>query len=519
MLRGADRRAAFETALIAAGLLVLLLVLPHALLGDDTTRFADIEQLIHHGHLTDSNSRSSGRSPRHRFLLIGEVVGTPAWWAARFNVFVVGGSACSRRMRHARACRAPPVRTFALVLLYASFLTERLRNYGPEPFTAALFALGALAVVETATATWLGRARPRRRQHAGAIVALALVAAARMLPDAPASTAARAAGCGAADHARGVDPPWRAADDRLRRRLSFKTFMPYSGRNGFSYPFVLGLVSILFSFGRGLVFFMPGLLLWLGERTRRRVPGRQWVVLQLLFVAGLVLVYSKWWAWYGGDAWGPRFFVAAAVPAVSLPRRPPARRSRERLGRRRHAGALCTLRLGRVSTGALENNWLSGVCAQNNFRTPSRAGTCPSSAASGGRSPTTHPPTAANLFLAGYCFAVFAYLAAPTVREFARALSRAAVDLGPPAGASIRSPAIIRLRGGSPAGELPAALRGADDLVLRLEPRADRRRVRRARHDGLGHRRRYLVRGAHARADRDAARRRRRRRPLPAARA
>ena len=37
--------------------------------------------------------------------------------------------------------------------------------------------------------------------------------------------------------------------------------MPYSGRQGFSYPFFLGLISILFSFGKGLIWFSPGLLL------------------------------------------------------------------------------------------------------------------------------------------------------------------------------------------------------------------------------------------------------------------
>jgi len=28
-----------------------------------------------------------------------------------------------------------------------------------------------------------------------------------------------------------------------------------------------------------------------------------------------VIVYAKWWGWYGGFTWGPRFFLAAALPA------------------------------------------------------------------------------------------------------------------------------------------------------------------------------------------------------------
>src|SRR5205085_1593251 len=106
-----------------------------------------------------------------------------------------------------------------------------------------------------------------------------------------------------------------------------QTVLPYSGRPGFSYPFLLGVVSILFSFGRGLMFFTPGLLLWLDARTRDAlVRHRRTVVPMLLAVAGLVLVYAKWWAWYGGISWGPRFFVFAAIPAslfVAARARPP----------------------------------------------------------------------------------------------------------------------------------------------------------------------------------------------------
>jgi hypothetical protein len=32
-------------------------------------------------------------------------------------------------------------------------------------------------------------------------------------------------------------------------------------------------------------------------------------------VIGLVLVYARWWAWYGGAVWGPRFFLFASLPA------------------------------------------------------------------------------------------------------------------------------------------------------------------------------------------------------------
>jgi hypothetical protein len=42
-------------------------------------------------------------------------------------------------------------------------------------------------------------------------------------------------------------------------------------------------------------------------------------------VVGLVLVYARWWAWYGGAVWGPRFFLFAVLPAALVLARRTAR--------------------------------------------------------------------------------------------------------------------------------------------------------------------------------------------------
>jgi len=97
------------------------------------------------------------------------------------------------------------------------------------------------------------------------------------------------------------------------------TIMPYSGIPGFSYPLVLGLLSVLFSYGKGLIFFIPGLLLAFSPAVAR-VPAEYRTTLRalLLFALGTILVYSRWWAWYGGTVWGPRFFLTACVPACLM---------------------------------------------------------------------------------------------------------------------------------------------------------------------------------------------------------
>jgi hypothetical protein len=198
------------------------------------------------------------------------------------------------------------------------------------------------------------------------------------------------------------------------------TLLPYSGRPGFSYPFVLGLVSILFSFGRGLLFFAPGLVLWLSVRTRRLLPGRRAVDLQLLYLAGLVVVYSKWWAWYGGLSWGPRFFVFAAVPASLF------------LATRLHTveggplDHLLTLGVLTLSawvglSGMLAGTSWTAVCGQDNFQFESLCWYAPDFSSLWWL--VLHPPnlTASTVLLIVFCAVVFFHLAAPLLRALAGA--------------------------------------------------------------------------------------------------
>ncbi|MBF0586877.1 hypothetical protein INT08_06245 [Prosthecochloris sp. N3] len=95
------------------------------------------------------------------------------------------------------------------------------------------------------------------------------------------------------------------------------TIMPYSGLPGFSYPLFFGVLSIVLSFGKGIVFYIPGLMLLLRKDTWKRI--RAWNIYGLAlgaFMITLVLVYAKWWAWYGGNFWGPRFFLVFVIPAT-----------------------------------------------------------------------------------------------------------------------------------------------------------------------------------------------------------
>jgi hypothetical protein len=104
--------------------------------------------------------------------------------------------------------------------------------------------------------------------------------------------------------------------DYLMNDMGFRTVLPYSGLPGFSYPMALGILGELFSFGKGLLFFAPGLIFsWFVWKRIKEKVVKHIYVLWMIYLVGLVLVYSKWWAWYGGWFWGPRFLLFASIPA------------------------------------------------------------------------------------------------------------------------------------------------------------------------------------------------------------
>jgi hypothetical protein len=414
-----------EWALLAGGLVVLFFLLPHGLAGDDLTRFDDIERLLHHGDLSESRFSLVMPLVSAPFLLLGEVVASPEWWAARFNVIVVAvGLVVAFPLLRTRIDERL-FRQFALVLLFASLLTNRLRDYNAEVLTATLIAIGIVLITSRrhVVAGWIAVVVAVVNTPA-AIVGLGFLAAAEALRERrfrPLLWIAVAAGSFMLEAwiRRGGPLTTGYAGDH-----GVKTVLPYSGRPGFSYPLLFGLLSILFSFGRGLVFFTPGLLLWLQARTRRLVGNeRRLIVAMLLFVLGLIVVYAKWWAWYGGLSWGPRFFVFAAVPASAL-----------LAVRLRHPGGsasaillvlgVLTLSAWVAVSGVVTDLSELGFCAQDEYALESLCWYTPE------YSPLWRPmvdfpePSASTAVVAAYCVLVYAYLAAPLCTVLVESLAR-----------------------------------------------------------------------------------------------
>jgi hypothetical protein len=311
-VRSGRLRPAVETVLIVTGPLIFALVLPHYVIADALIRYDNLVALLH-GHL-----------PPGRYSLVGPLFATPlvlvdlagggrmrAGELYNSVVFALGLLALYLLLR--RRVDPAPLRRFLLVLVAGSMFAAHVVHWNSEVFTAMAVAVGlaAVAVGRFARTGW-GAVVLGVANTPAAVVGLALVvgrvaAQRRRLRYALVVLAALAL-IGAENWLRNGSP----LDAGYGDDHSFRTVMPYSGGYGFDYPFFFGLLSLLLSFGKGVLFFAPGLVLPIArEPTLRRLH-----IWWLLFLAGLVLVYSPWFAWYGGFTWGPRFLLFASVPAA-----------------------------------------------------------------------------------------------------------------------------------------------------------------------------------------------------------
>lgn len=300
-----------ETFLIGAGVLLLAFGQEQQLGGDGLARWQAIRLLFEHLQISDT-----------LYSLIGPFFSLPLWLAGTltgavdpvlryYNITLFALSLGALYLLMRRWVEGQLIRRFLLLLVAASMIAPHVRNFYGEVFTMVAVGVGAVAVVGGfKKAGWVAVVLGAANTPAS-LVGLGLMTAGeavrfrrlRHLLPALAGGLLVLAEIGLR----------RGFDDYTNNVPIAKTVMPYSGLDGFSYPFVFGLLAILFSFGKGLVFFLPGLLLPVWRSLTDQL--KRLYLLWVLFLAGLVLAYSSWWAWYGGDYWGPRFFLLGILPA------------------------------------------------------------------------------------------------------------------------------------------------------------------------------------------------------------
>jgi hypothetical protein len=298
--------------LTALALIVLFAVVPHRLSGDGYVRFRKLDALLREGILG-----------RERYSYIGPLFAAPLWlfgdgrlwWCARFNVLILTAGVAAAWWALRPGLTNEERATSMLLLAAAGMMPNATIDFYGEAFSVVMVGTGLAAIFVRGRAIgWaavvLGAANVPAWAGGLVLVAIFRFWKERRLDGLSALLFAGALIALENTVVRGAPLNAGYAGDH-----GAITVMPFSGMPGFSYPFILGLVSLLFSFGKGVVFFAPGLLLIRSARRERPLLA-PFFDASLLFVAGLLLVYSRWWAWYGGWTWGPRFLLFAAYPSA-----------------------------------------------------------------------------------------------------------------------------------------------------------------------------------------------------------
>ena len=306
----------FDIVFILIGMAGLLFISPHIISGDGISRFEAISRLLTRGELSETPYSMVGSIFSIPLFFLGTFYKTPEWWVSKYNyiLFAIGLLLIYRIL--VNNIDNGMLRKFLLILIFASMIPHHQMEYYGEIFSVVLVGVGLLAInygyplmgwvsiilgVINTPASVIGLGfvvcaemlkRKKLRYIVVLVVTIGLILSESWI--------------------RRGGPFITGYEDNA----GFPTILPYSGRPGFSYPIFLGLISVLFSFGKGIIWFSPGILLPV-KRNMNNVTDKVYGSYQLwiYFSIGLVLVYSMWWSWYGGWFWGPRFFLFASLPA------------------------------------------------------------------------------------------------------------------------------------------------------------------------------------------------------------
>jgi hypothetical protein len=309
------------------------------------------------------------------------------------------------------------VRVFFLLLIAASMFPNHLRGYYGETFTALLAGMGLLLVacgyrVGGWVAVVLGVANTP-----AVLLGLALAVIRRVFerrtPRVLSALAAAVALIGAENWIRRGSP------------------LHAGYEAGFTYPFFFGLLAIGLSFGKGLVFYAPGLLLPVRSailllRTGMKRELYSAYVLWMCVLAGMVLVYANWWAWSGDWYWGPRFFLFASIPASFAIAVRLCRPSATLGGNLLTLGALGLSSWVGIDGAVFDQNTLAPVCQDNNYAQAYLCHYLPQYSALWRPFVVAEQLSWQSWLFIAYCVLVFAYLVLPllpTIVRQARALA------------------------------------------------------------------------------------------------
>jgi hypothetical protein len=297
-------RAVFETLLIIGALLAHLVLLRHGVYSDGQRRYEELNELLARGIISGDKYSLIGPLFATPLWLLGHLVRDPVWWVARFNLVFFGLGLLAIYLILKDKVDRGLIRKFLIILAVVSMFPNLLTTFYGETFTAVTIGVGVLAALfGPSLFGWVTIAVGVANTPA-TLVGMGLATLTRVLQTGRIKYFVAIAVAGALI----------VAENLVR----FHGLTNSRYEAGFTYPINLGILSILFSFGKGLIFFAPAL--FLPVRSYLQAAGEGGLKLYrahgmwIAFIVGMVLVYGGWWDWSGDWFWGPRFFLLASLP-------------------------------------------------------------------------------------------------------------------------------------------------------------------------------------------------------------
>lgn len=311
-------RIYWERLLILLGVLFYLFVFPHGIHGDGTVRYEGLKQLFATGKPLEMVYSYVGPLFSAPLMLLGKIYKDDYWWLSRFNTFVFLFTVWFLAKNFVKKeFDAQSARYFILLMFCATMFPKHVTDYYSEIFTACFMALAIYFFLKGktllgATLALLSIWNTPGTAAAGALVFLYFLVKEKKWRFAL-FIVLIAVGISVENYFKfaelwpskyiGVQPP--------------KTLLPYSGVPGFSYPLFFGILSVIFSYGKGLIFFSPALLsIFYSRIWEKKSILRNFMIVSLLYFVGLLFVFSRWWQWNGDWFWGPRFYLFTSIMNV-----------------------------------------------------------------------------------------------------------------------------------------------------------------------------------------------------------
>lgn len=289
----------------------------HGIHGDAAVRYDALLVLLQTGKLSPMVYSYVHPLISSPLLLLGYIVKSGFWWISRFNAFVFLGTAfyLAHHFKKDRQWSPESTRLALLLFFAATMFPKHVTDYYPEVFSTCLALLGML---------WIQENKPSRAILAICLSVWNVIAT---LPAAAlvfvffairkrswrylAAIPLLVVGFALENYLKYDD--WYP-HAYLNMQIGPKSVLPYAEGPGFSYPLFFGILNVFFSFGRGLLFFCPGIIaLFYSGLWKNLNKDREIILAGLIYLIGLVVVYGRFWGWHAGYFWGPRYFLFVSL--------------------------------------------------------------------------------------------------------------------------------------------------------------------------------------------------------------